>query len=152
MFEAEIKFSILMAEDDEDYFKLTKEAVKKSGFIHELFWVKDGEECMDFLLHRGKYSPPHQPEQPSIILLDLNMPRKNGHETLQEIKKNPGLRHIPVVILTISRSREDVLLSYFLGANSFVRKPLGFNQLVTTMDSFYQYWVKTTELPVETTH
>ncbi len=129
---------ILVAEDDEDHFLLTKDAFEKLGAATELINVRDGDELLDFL----KTSP-----QVDIILLDLNMPRKDGREVLKEIKSHRELRRIPVVVFTTSMAEEDVLLCYELGANSFLRKPLGFDQWVNLAKSFDQYWFQTVELP-----
>ena len=138
---------LLIAEDDEDHFLLTKEAFEKCGAGMELRQVRDGEELMDYLFHRGKYQDPTEGPEPDVILLDLNLPRKDGREALKEIKSHPWLRYVPVVVLTTSRAHDDVLRSYDLGANSFLRKPLGFNQWIHLAKAFEQYWFETVELP-----
>ena len=138
---------ILMAEDDEDYYLLAKEAFKQFRLLNELRRVEDGEEVMDYLLRRGKYENPEDSPRPGLILLDLNMPKKTGLEALKEFKSNSDLAQIPVVMLTISRDKKDILRSYTLGANSFVTKPLAFNQLVEALSVFKQYWFEIVELP-----
>jgi CheY-like chemotaxis protein len=113
----------------------------------EIRFVEDGEELMDYLLHRGKYGPPADATRPGLILLDLNMPRKDGREALREIKADPELRRIPVVMLTTSRAGTDVGGMYDLGANSFIAKPFQFDALVKVMCTINQYWFGTVELP-----
>ena len=130
---------ILFAEDDEDHFLLTKEALEKTKFCGHLRWVKNGEELMMDL--RGDL------EKPDLILLDLSMPRMNGHDALKEIKSDPNLRRIPVVILTTSKSAEDRMKSYDLGANSFISRPLDFESLVETIKMFFKYWFEVSQLP-----
>ena len=147
MDETEKSLRILVAEDDEDYFLLTKEALTQSGLAKHVFWVKDGEEMMDYLLRQGPYADPLASARPDIILLDLNMPKKDGREVLKEMKKSPDLAGIPVVVLTTSREEKDVVHSYQDGANSFIRKPLSYNRLVEILKAFRQYWLETVELP-----
>ena len=103
---------------------------------------------MDYLYKRGKYAKPGEPPRPGLILLDLNMPRKDGREALREIKADPQLRQIPIVVLTTSRSEEDVHCSYELGANSFISKPVTFVSLVEVMKTLGKYWFETVELPL----
>jgi len=101
--------TILVAEDDEDDRLLMQEALEENRLANDLHFVEDGEFLMDYLLHRGEYSDPQTAPRPSLILLDLNMPRKDGREALQEIKANPDLRQIPIVVLTTSKAEEDIL-------------------------------------------
>lgn len=138
---------ILVAEDDEDHFLLIEEAFKRLGQVTELRLVKEGEELMDYLLHTGEYQDPKAAPRPGLILLDLNMPKKSGREVLGEIKSHADLRRIPVVVLTTSWSQEDIAKSYELGANSFIRKPFGFNEWIDMARSLEHYWIKTVELP-----
>jgi len=138
--------NILIAEDDEDSFLLIQEAFRQSKFINNLFRVEDGEELMDFLAHRGKYEDPKLAPRPGIILLDLNMPRKDGREALKEIKANPDYRKIPVVIMTASKAEEDIVRSYDLGASSYIRKPLSFLELVDIIKIMKRYWLEIVEL------
>lgn len=140
---------ILLAEDDEDDYLLIKDALKESRLVNDIYWVKDGEELMDYLLRQGEYEDARKSPRPYLILLDLNMPKKDGREALKEIKAHPALRHIPVVILTTSKSEEDILRSYDLGVNSYIRKPVQFNEFVETVKTLGKYWFEIVELPVE---
>lgn len=141
------KKTILMAEDDEDYYRLTEEALKESQVPAGLSWVDNGESCLDYLFMRGDYASPNSVMRPDLILLDLNMPRKGGHDTLQEIKAHPILSRIPVLIMTISTSPEDISKSYALGASSFITKPIAFNRLVDLIKTFNRYWFEFVSLP-----
>lgn len=138
---------ILMAEDDEDDQLLAKEALEESMLANELRIVSDGVELMDYLYHRGKYSDPASAPRPGLILLDLNMPRMSGREALKQIKSDPKLRSIPVVILTTSQAVEDILRAYDDGANSYIRKPVTFEGLVDVMKTLRKYWFEIIELP-----
>ena len=138
---------ILMAEDDADDRFMTARALETTESDHHLCFVKDGQELLDYLRHEGEYAPPNAPATPAVILLDLNMPRKDGREALEEIKADPRLRCIPVVVLTTSRSEEDVLRSYNLGVNSYIAKPTSFDDLVRAMQVFESYWFGVVELP-----
>lgn len=137
---------ILMAEDDADDRLLAKDALSECGMAGELHFVENGEELLDYLQRRGKYTQLSHP-RPGLILLDLNMPRKDGREALREIKNNPELRRIPVVVLTTSNADMDIERAYELGANSFISKPVAFDSLVSIMRAIGQYWFATTELP-----
>jgi CheY-like chemotaxis protein len=147
MTEARRAITILMADDDPDDRLLAREALEESRLGNDLHFVADGEELMDYLLRRGAYADPAASPRPGLILLDLNMPRKDGREALREIKAHPELRRIPVVVLTTSRADEDVLRSYDLGANSFISKPVTFEALVGTMRALGRYWIEIVELP-----
>jgi len=140
--------TILMADDDPDDRMLTADAMKESRLGNTFRCVEDGQELMDYLARRGKYSHGNAP-RPGLILLDLNMPRKDGRQALQEIKSDPELRRIPVVILTTSKTEEDVLRSYDLGANSFISKPVTFDRLVEIVRTLGTYWFSIVELPVD---
>jgi CheY-like chemotaxis protein len=140
---------ILVADDDPDDCLLIKEAFTRGLLINGLRFVEDGEDLMDYLLRRGKYKDPFSSPRPGIILLDLNMPRKDGREALREIKSDPDLKSIPVVILTTSKNEEDILQSYDLGANSFITKPVTFQGLVDAVKSLGKYWLEIVELPSE---
>lgn len=141
--------TILMAEDDEDDCLLAREALVESRLANDLRFVKDGEELMDYLHRRGKYSRVSDAPRPGLILLDLNMPRKDGREALKEIKTDPNLRQIPVVVLTTSKAEEDIYRIYDLGANSFITKPVTFSSLVEVMKTLGKYWFEIVELPLE---
>jgi CheY-like chemotaxis protein len=138
---------ILMADDDDDDRLLTRDAVTEAGLEGELHFVQNGEELLDYLCRRGKFQPPTAAPRPGLILLDLNMPLKDGREALREIRADPELRRIPVVVLTTSKADTDVGAIYELGANSFISKPFQFEALVTVMKMLGQYWFKTVELP-----
>jgi CheY-like chemotaxis protein len=140
-------FTILMAEDDDDDRLLTEEALKEAGLESKLDFVKDGAELMDYLTHQGAYSEIGSASRPSIILLDLNMPKKDGREALKEIKGLPSLRRIPVIVFSTSQDRKDIDLAYDLGANSFVCKPNNFDTLVKTLKTLGDYWFELTALP-----
>jgi CheY-like chemotaxis protein len=139
--------TILMADDDADDRMLTKEALEESRVRNNLYFVEDGEELLDYLNRRGKFADAEQSPRPGLILLDLNMPRKDGREALREIKANPDLRRIPVVIMTTSKAEEDIFRTYDLGANSFITKPVTFERLVELMRTLGQYWIEFVELP-----
>jgi len=142
--------TILMADDDEDDCMLAHEALAESRLANDLHFVPDGEELMDYLYQRGKYVDPSSSPRPGLILLDLNMPKKDGREALQEIKSDPQLRHIPIVVLTTSKAEEDIYRSYDLGANSFITKPVTFSALVEVMKTIGKYWFEIVELPLKT--
>lgn len=142
--------TILMADDDADDRFLTQEAFSESFLLHDLRFVEDGEELMAYLRHQGNYSEPDQAPRPEIILLDLNMPRKDGREALAEIKTDPTLRQIPIIIFTTSRDQKDIYQSYDLGANSFMVKPTSFEELVHTLRSIEHYWFELVKLPPPT--
>ncbi|HEX5033436.1 MAG TPA: response regulator [bacterium] len=141
-----VKRVVLIAEDDDDHFLLTKDAFLEVAAGVELHWVKDGVELLDYLLRRGPYTEPGRAPRPWLILLDLNMPRKDGRQALQEIKANPALQPIPLVVLTTSRNEEDVQLAYSLGG-SFIRKPVRLDQIVEVIRSLSRYWLDTVEQP-----
>lgn len=138
--------TILMADDDPDDCMMTKEALEESRLANDLRFVKDGEELMEYLYRRGHYADPASSPRPGLILLDLNMPRKDGREALREIKEDPTLRAIPIVVLTTSKAEEDVFRSYDLGVNSFIIKPVSFEGLVEVMKTLAKYWFEIVEL------
>lgn len=139
--------TILVAEDDPDDRLLVRDAFRESRVANDLHFVVDGEDLMDYLYRRGKYAAPASAPRPGLILLDLNMPRKNGREALGEIKRDPALRSIPVVALTVSKAEEDILRSYDLGANSFITKPVTFSGLLEVIKVLGAYWLEIVELP-----
>ncbi len=141
--------TIVMAEDDPDDRMLVQDALVTSRLINDLHFVEDGEELMDYLRREGKYTRLAKSPLPGLILLDLHMPKKDGREALKEIKSDPKLRRIPIVILTTSKAEEDVFRSYDLGVNSFIVKPLSFESLVYVMKVMAKYWFEIVELPRE---
>ena len=140
---------ILMADDDPDDRMLTAEALQEAKLINDLRFVEDGVELMEYLRHEGKYAEPDSSPCPGVILLDLNMPRKDGREALEEIKADPQLRRIPIVVLTTSKSEEDIYRTYDLGVSSFIQKPVSFDSLVSLMTSLATYWFEIVTLPKE---
>jgi CheY-like chemotaxis protein len=139
---------ILMADDDEEDRMMTREAFAETRFQNNFYTVKDGEELMDYLYRRNEYADPKDAPTPGLILLDLNMPKKDGREALNEIKGNPLFRSIPVVILTTSNTDEDILRTYTIGVNSFVTKPAAFGELVELARDLTKYWFEVVQLPV----
>ena len=139
--------TILMADDDPDDRQLTKEAFEENHLANDLRFVEDGEELMEYLHQRGKYAGEGAAPRPGLILLDLNMPRKDGREALQEIKADPKLRNIRVIIMTTSKAEEDVLKSYDLSAASYITKPVTFERLVEVVRALGKYWLEIVELP-----
>ncbi len=139
---------VLLVEDDEDYYLLMKEAFQKTGFVHDLHWVKDGEELMNYLEGSELSGYVRELSRQMIILLDLNMPRMNGFQALQKIKSDNRFRHIPTIILTTSKSEEDIVRSYDLGANAFITKPADFRQMTGIIDAFQRYWLDIVKLPL----
>jgi CheY-like chemotaxis protein len=138
---------ILMADDDADDRMLTKDALAESRVLNDLRFVEDGEELMDYLTRTGKYADENAAPRPGLILLDLNMPKKDGREALKEIKAHPELRRIPIVVMTTSKAEEDIFRSYDFGASSFITKPVTFERLVELMKALGDYWVEFVELP-----
>jgi CheY-like chemotaxis protein len=139
--------SILLADDDEEDRMLTCDALTESHLSNDVTCVTDGEDLMDYLLKQGQYAPPADAPHPSLILLDLNMPKKDGREALREIKAHPDLKHIPVVVLTTSQAEEDMYSSYESGASSFISKPVTFEGLVDAMKSLGNYWFEIIDRP-----
>jgi CheY-like chemotaxis protein len=141
--------TVLMADDDDDDREMTREAMEDTKMFHPLRCVSDGEALLDYLRRRGRFAEPGAAPRPGLILLDLNMPRKDGLEALDEIKADPDLRRIPVVVLTTSKAEEDVVRSYELGASSFITKPVSFTGLVEVVRALGTYWLEIVELPAE---
>jgi len=141
--------TILLAEDDPDDRFIVAEAFEESRLANKLHIAEDGEELMDYLNCRGKYASMKDWSLPGLILLDLNMPRKDGREALKEIKADSRFRRIPIVILTTSKTEEDIVRSYDLGVNSFITKPVSFESLVEIMKILKKYWFEIVELPHE---
>lgn len=144
MAEKNPRLLILMADDDEEDCMLTRDALEESRLNNPIEFVHDGEELMAYLRHEGQYA---NAPRPGMILLDLNMPRKSGREALAEIKSDPELRSIPVIVLTTSKDEADIYGSYNLGANSYITKPVSFQSMVEKITSLGQYWFEIVELP-----
>jgi CheY-like chemotaxis protein len=138
---------ILVADDDEDDRLMIKDALLEARVANNISFVEDGEDLMDFLKGRGEYSGGKNGAEPGLILLDLNMPRKDGREALKEIKEDPDLKGIPVVVMTTSGAEEDIIQSYDLGVNSFITKPVTFEGLVKVMKTLTEYWFSIVKLP-----
>ena len=138
---------ILMVDDDPDDRLLMQEALAECDFASELRFVQDGVELMDYLFRRDKFSEAADSPRPVFTLLDLNMPKKDGREALREIKLDPELKKIPVVVLTTSTADTDISRIYELGANSFISKPTAFDSLVTVMKAVGKYWFEVVALP-----
>lgn len=146
-FKATQPITILMADDDSDDRLMMREALEENRLANDLRFVEDGEELMDYLLRKGSYVSIEKSPRPGLILLDLNMPRKDGREALQEIKSHPELKSIPVVVLTTSKAEEDIYRTYNLGVNSFISKPVTFDALVAIVRDLGRYWFELVELP-----
>lgn len=139
--------TILIAEDDPDDRKMTKEAFDECYLANDVRFVEDGVELLDYLNRRGKYSDPASSPFPGLLLLDLNMPRKDGREALREIKKDPKLKNLRVIILTTSKAEEDIHKSYDLSASSYITKPVTFAALLDVIKALGKYWLEIVELP-----
>jgi two-component system, chemotaxis family, response regulator Rcp1 len=135
---------ILLVEDNLGDARLTREALKEGKVYNNLHWVKDGVEALDFLRKKGKHKDAPKPD---IILLDLNLPKKDGREVLEDIKGDDKLKRIPVVILTTSQAEEDVLKTYTLHANCYVTKPVDLEQFIKVVKSIDNFWLTVATLP-----
>ncbi|MBI4664921.1 MAG: response regulator [Nitrospinae bacterium] len=138
------KIEILLVEDNPGDVRLTMEALKEGKIINNLNVVEDGVEALDFLYRRGKWAAAPRPD---IILLDLNLPKKDGREVLEDIKKTPDLMRIPVVILTTSQAEEDIVRTYNLHANCYITKPVDFDQFIKIIKSIETFWLEIVRLP-----
>lgn len=141
--------TILVADDDADDRLLIKEAFEENRLANDLRFVENGEELIEYLTRDGKYKDRKNSPKPGLILLDLNMPKKDGREALKEIKNHPELRGIPVIVLTTSKAEEDIYRTYNLGVNSFITKPVTFESLVAITKDLSRYWFEIVELPPE---
>ena len=139
--------TILMADDDADDRKMTKEAFDESRLANDLRFVEDGNELLDYLYRRGQYSNPADSPRPGLILLDLNMPKKDGREALREMKADPKLKNIRVVVMTTSKAEEDIERTYDLSASSYITKPVTFAGLAEVIRALGRYWLEIVELP-----
>jgi CheY-like chemotaxis protein len=141
--------TILIADDDPDDRELTRDALKECRLANDVHFVKDGEELLEYLFRRGEFKKLEGTPLPGLILLDLNMPRKDGREALKEIKALPEFRRIPIVVLTTSKAEEDILRTYDLGVNSYITKPVTFDSLVETIKVLGKYWFEIVALPTD---
>jgi CheY-like chemotaxis protein len=140
--------AIVIADDDADDRMLARDALAEARLANDLFFVQDGEELLDFLRHRGRYADPAAAApRPGLVLLDLNMPRMDGREALAEIKADPELRVIPVVILTTSQAEEDIVRSYALHANAYVTKPVDFERFIEVIRQIDNFFITVVKLP-----
>lgn len=138
--------TILIADDDADDRMFLEQAMRQNGYDQDIRFVEDGEELMEYLKRQGRYNESNAP-WPNMLILDLNMPRKNGFQALSEIKDDPKLRRLPVIVMTTSSADEDVVKTYNLGVNSFVTKPFNYNRLVEMVGTLKTYWMDTVKLP-----
>ncbi len=143
--------TILVAEDDADDRMLLKDAFNESSLEHELRFVENGEQLLDYLRREGEFADPGEAPWAGLILLDLNMPKMDGREALNIIKNDAVLRSIPVVVLTTSAEEDDVFYAYRLGVSSYISKPVTFEGLVNVVKVLNQYWIETVELPPQNT-
>lgn len=140
--------AIVFAEDDDADFHLANRAFQKLHLVNELIRVKDGQELVDYLQHTGSYA--HQATKKAcIVFLDLNMPRKDGREALKEIKNDETLKHIPIIVMTTSKAEEDVVRSYQLGVNAYIRKPIKQDEFMEVLSIFKRFWLEIVELPFD---
>lgn len=140
-------FTILMVDDDPDDRLLFKEACEEVRLRNPIEFLENGEQLVDYLKRQGSYANLQGAPYPGIILLDLNMPLKDGREALEEIKNDAELRHIPIIVLTTSKDEDDILSSYGLGASSYIVKPISLDRLMRVVNSIGEYWVQIVEVP-----
>ena len=138
---------ILLVEDNADHATLTMRALRDGNMLNEIFWVRDGQEAVDFLDRAGRYAAPALVPRPGLILLDIRLPKLDGHEVLRHIKSDPMLRSIPVVMLTTSERDDEISACYDAGVNSYVSKPVKFADFVQTIKSLKLYWIMVNHLP-----
>jgi two-component system response regulator len=131
---------ILLVEDSPDDIQITQRALREAKIINKLWITTDGEEALDFLQHKGRYQDASVAPRPGLILLDINLPKVNGLEVLEKIKKDPDLKRIPTVVLTVSRRDEDIVKGYNYGCNSFIQKPVEFEKFVEVVKQIGLYW------------
>lgn len=141
--------SILVADDDPDDRMMIQEAFTENRIANQIVFVEDGEQLMDYLRREGLFSENKDEPYPGIILLDLNMPKKDGREALRELKADPELCRIPIIVLTTSQAEEDIIRTYGLGVSSFITKPVSFEGLVEAVRVICQYWIQIVALPPE---
>tara|TARA_R110002073_G_scaffold205620_4_gene365424 strand:+ start:11712 stop:12206 length:495 start_codon:yes stop_codon:yes gene_type:complete len=147
MSNADRLFTFLMVDDDPDDRMLFKEACEEVRLRNPVEFLENGEQLVDYLNRKGPYAALADQPLPGIILLDLNMPLKDGREALEEIKATASLRHIPIIVLTTSKNEDDILSSYGLGASSYIVKPVSLDRLMRVVNSIGEYWVQIVEVP-----
>lgn len=140
---------ILIAEDDDDDYMLTTEAMQEVRVLNKITRVVDGEDLLHYLNRTGNYTHLKGTPLPGLILLDLNMPKVDGIEVMRILNKRPEFRRIPIIVLTTSKSQEDIFKSYELGCNSYIRKPVQFDELIRVMKDFKRYWIEIVSLPAD---
>ena len=138
---------ILLVEDNEHDAEMTMRALRKSNFLNELYWVKDGVEALDFIYCRGSYESRNPEELPKLMLLDLKMPRLDGHDVLRQLKSDERTRALPVVVMTSSNEDRDVFESYQLGVNGYVTKPVQFSEFTQAVAKIGMYWLLVNRIP-----
>jgi CheY-like chemotaxis protein len=139
--------TILLVEDNLQDIEITRRALAKGRVGNELMVVRNGEEALDYLHRRGKFQDPNASPRPGMILLDLNLPKVGGLEVLQQIKKDESLKAIPVIVLTVSQREEDIVRSYDLGVNTYIQKPVEFDNFMRVINTVHEYWVLVATLP-----
>jgi CheY-like chemotaxis protein len=140
-------YNILIADDDSDDRQMIKEAFEENNFSSNFYFVEDGEELVDYLNYKGKYQNDKTKRCLDLILLDLNMPKKDGREALKEIKSNPALKSIPVIVMTTSKLKDDIMKSYSMGVNCFISKPTTYSGLIEVTRSIIKHWFEIAQLP-----
>jgi CheY-like chemotaxis protein len=139
--------TILLVEDNLQDIEITKRAFAKGRVHNDLIVVRDGEEALDYLYRRGKYQDPASSPRPGMILLDLNLPKVGGLEVLQRVKRDESLKSIPVIVLTVSQREQDIVRSYDLGVNTYIQKPVEFENFMRVVNTVHEYWVLIATLP-----
>jgi two-component system response regulator len=140
---------ILLVEDNEDHIELTLRALKNNNLINDIHVVKDGQEALDFVCHQGEYEDTEKYPRPGLILLDIHLPKMNGFEVLETLKKDPDVKSIPIIMLTTSSRDEEIAKSYAGGANSYVTKPVDFEEFAKKIKDVKLYWTIVNSLPKE---
>lgn len=139
--------TILLVEDNVQDIEITRRAFAKGRVSNDLMVVRDGEEALDYLFRRDKYRDPSSSPRPGMILLDLNLPKVGGLDVLQQIKNDESLRTIPVIVLTVSEREQDVVRSYDLGVNTYIQKPVEFDNFLRVITTIQDYWISIATLP-----
>ncbi len=139
--------TILLVEDNLQDIEITKRAFAKGRVHNDLMVVRDGEEALDYLCRRGKFQDPASSPRPGMILLDLNLPKLGGLDVLQQIKRDESLKSIPVIVLTVSQREQDIVRSYDLGVNTYIQKPVEFENFMRVVNTVHDYWILIATLP-----